>query len=366
MNKKLMAVAVAGALAAPAMAFAQASTVQIYGLLNAEYGFVSQPNNTANASRESADGFQSGASRIGFKGEEKLSGGMSAWFQCESDIRFLSGSTRTSGSWCDRNSAIGLKGGFGNFFLGTWDTPIKQAVAKTRMLNETGYLGAQHILLSGDVFDGSKRVAHTINYQTPNFGGFTARAQITSLNGAFNALDNANVKGRVLGLGADYSNGPLVIAAGWEKADDNRASVASSAAGAKDTSWAVGATYTFGQIKGGLTYTNQKGENTTGGEIKRTAWNLALDWKITGPGMVRLGYTQAGDYKGNLGASDTGAKQWQIGYNHSLSKRTTAGLAYVKVDNDGRGGYNLTGFSSDMIGSGDSASAVVMSLTHTF
>ena len=31
MNKKLMAVAVAGALAAPAVAFAQASTVQIYG-----------------------------------------------------------------------------------------------------------------------------------------------------------------------------------------------------------------------------------------------------------------------------------------------------------------------------------------------
>lgn len=365
MNKKLMAVAVAGALAAPAMAFAQASTVQIYGLLNAEYGFVSQPNTPANASRESADGFQSGASRIGFKGEEKLGSGMSAWFQCESDIRFLSGSTRTSGSWCDRNSAIGLKGGFGNFFLGTWDTPIKQAVAKTRMLNETGYLGAQHLLLSGSEFDGSLRVAHSINYVTPTMGGFTARAQITSTNAAYNALDNANVKGRILGLGADFSNGPLVIAAGWEKADDNRASVVSSAAGAKDTSWALGATYSFGKIKGGLTYTNQKGE-AGATELKRTAWNLALDWQITGPGMVRFGYTQASDYKGNAGSADTGAKQWQIGYNHSLSKRTTAGLAYVKVDNDSRGGYNLTGFSSDMIGSGDSASAVVMSLTHTF
>ena len=34
MNKKLMAVAVAGALAAPAVAFAQASSVQIYGRAN--------------------------------------------------------------------------------------------------------------------------------------------------------------------------------------------------------------------------------------------------------------------------------------------------------------------------------------------
>ena len=31
MNKKVMAMAVAGALAVPALAFAQASTVQIYG-----------------------------------------------------------------------------------------------------------------------------------------------------------------------------------------------------------------------------------------------------------------------------------------------------------------------------------------------
>lgn len=373
MNKKLMAVAVAGALAAPAMAFAQASTVQIYGLLNAEYGFVNQPDTAAGASRHNADGLRSGASRIGFKGEEKLGSGMSAWFQCESDIRFLAGTntaTAAAGSWCDRNSAIGLKGGFGNFFVGTWDTPIKQAVAATRILNETGFLGAQHLLLSGAIFDGSKRVNMSLNYVTPNFGGFTARAQVTSTNDAFDATSTTTAKGRVLGLGADYKNGPLVVAAGWEKADDNRSEVYGTA-GSKDTAWAVGATYTFGPVKGGLTYTDQKSEDGAGLEIKRKAWNVALDWKITAPGVVRFGYTQAGDYKGNDGAPNTGAKQWQVGYNHSLSKRTTAGIAYVRLDNDSAGFYNLTGFTS-LSGagvaqvSGDNASAIVFSLQHTF
>lgn len=69
-----MAVAVAGALVAPA-ASAQSSTVQIYGLLNygllnREYGFVSQPDTAAGLGRSNVDALNSGASRIGFKGEE--------------------------------------------------------------------------------------------------------------------------------------------------------------------------------------------------------------------------------------------------------------------------------------------------------
>jgi predicted porin len=368
MKQKLIAAAVVGAFAAPA-AFAQ-STVQIYGLLNAEYGFVSQPSNAAGVGRLNADGFNSGASRIGFKGEEKLGGGMSAWFQCESDIRFLAGGAATgtrganSGEWCDRNSAIGLKGGFGSFFVGTWDSPLKQTVAKTRILNETGWIGVQHMLLSGAIFDNSNRNAQSINYVTPNFGGFTARGQVTSTNAAFDQLDtNNNAKGRHVGFGADYSQGPLVVAAGMEKSDDNRS--LAGAAGAKDTSYAIGATYVFGAFKPGVTYTNQKAEDGVGNNIKKKAWNLALDWKITGPGTVRFGYTQHGDYSTNLGdIPESGAKMWQIGYQHALSKRTVAGVSYARIDNDNQGFANFTNRTNDI--SGDNASVVVFNLGHTF
>ena len=362
MKQKLIAAAVVGAFAAPA-AFAQ-STVNIYGLLNAEYGFVSQPNNAAGLARHNADGFNSGASRIGFKGEEKLGSGMSAWFQCESDIRFLSGGTATSGTWCDRNSAIGLKGGFGSFFLGTWDSPLKQAVAKTRILNETGWVGVQHLLLAGDTFKNSNRNAQSINYETPKFGGFVARAQVTSTNAAFDKLDTTATKGRHIGFGADYSQGPLVVAAGMEKSDDNRAVVGGGGAGAEDTSYAIGATYVFGAFKPGVTYTNQKAEDGLGGDLKKSAWNLALDWKITAPGTVRFGYTQQSDYKGSEGANDTGAKMWQVGYQHALSKRTVAGVSYARIDNDNNGTANFTGLTNAVLG--DNASVVVFNLGHTF
>ena len=47
MQKKLMAVAVAGVLGAPAVALAQSSTVQVFGTMYIEYSFADQGNNAA-------------------------------------------------------------------------------------------------------------------------------------------------------------------------------------------------------------------------------------------------------------------------------------------------------------------------------
>jgi len=226
MNKKLIAAAVAGAFVAPA-AYAQSSIVQIYGLLNAEYAAsYSQPNTAAGLSRSITDAFDSGASRIGFKGEEKLSGGMSAFFQCESDIRFLGGGSTAAGSWCDRNSAIGLKGGFGSAYVGIWDSPIKRAAAITRITNETGWLGTQQMTLSNaGAFSASfsTRNLNSINYDTPNFGGFSASVQFTAQNAGRNSNVQPLPEGREIGLGGQFVQGPLTVVAGFSQRNDGAA-----------------------------------------------------------------------------------------------------------------------------------------------
>ncbi|MBI2508643.1 MAG: porin, partial [Betaproteobacteria bacterium] len=139
MQKKVIALAVAGALGAPALAYAQTSTVQIYGKVNAEYAYIDE-----GGSRNTYDRvFNPGSSAIGFRGEEKLGGGLSAWFQCESEFNIQG----TGLPLCRRNSAVGLKGGFGNIFFGNWDTPYKQTSAATyRPFDTTGYLGVGSIL----------------------------------------------------------------------------------------------------------------------------------------------------------------------------------------------------------------------------
>lgn len=369
MNKKLMTVAVAGALAVPALALAQTATVSIYGLLNAEYGFAKQPDNTPGASRHNVDTLGSGASRWGLRGEEKLGGNMSAWFQCESDMRFLSGTTRTSGSICDRNSAIGLKGGFGNFFVGTWDTPLKQAVGKTRMFNETGWSGAQLMIINGPFFTESNRNTDSINYETPNFSGFVGRVQMTSTKAAKDVVStNNNVKGREWGIGGDYTNGPLLVAAAYSARDDNMSTIAT--AGSEDKSWTAGVNYTFSSFKAGVTYADVKIENGPAAtSAKRKSWNVAAQW-TSGVHSILGGVTIAGDYKGSLvpaGTENNGGKQWQIGYNNALSKRTNVGVTYVRINNDDFGVYNLTPLSQTGVQAvNQSPRSISLYMNHTF
>jgi predicted porin len=363
MNKKVMALAVAGALIAPVSALAQTT---IYGVFNVEYGFYDAPNDSANQSRNSSDAFNSGASRIGFRGEEKLGGGMSAWYQCESDIRFLAGGAVTtvrganSGELCDRNSAVGLRGGFGNFFAGTWDSPLKTASGVSRITNETGWLGTQGLLLT----DFSNRNAQTLNYSTPNLGGFTVNAQVSTTNAAMDTLStNTAAKGRITAIGGQFATGPLAVVAGYEKRDDNRSDAGT--ANAKDTAWAAGATYVFGPFKAGLTLTNIEFDDGAGSVVERAAWGLAGTYR-TGPHLITLGYTLADDVDFNgASQSDTGANQIVIAYNYLLSKRTNVGVGYSQVDNDDFGAYNLTGRTND-VEQGAKGKVFSFNLTHTF
>ncbi|HET9662632.1 MAG TPA: porin, partial [Burkholderiales bacterium] len=79
MQKKLMAIAVAGALGAPAVVMAQASTVSIYGQITYEYGIAFQGDAAPGVGRPNVDYADTpGGSAIGFRGEEKLGGGLSA------------------------------------------------------------------------------------------------------------------------------------------------------------------------------------------------------------------------------------------------------------------------------------------------
>ncbi len=144
-----MAAAVAGAFVTPALVYAQNATVQVYGRANVEYAYVDQGNN-----RPDTDMFQTpGGSSVGFKGQENLGGGLAAWFQCESsaDVRGLN-----QDGFCSRNSAIGLRGGWGNLFFGKWDTPFKRAGAVgTVGTGETGVQGASFLTFGNSTGGGA-------------------------------------------------------------------------------------------------------------------------------------------------------------------------------------------------------------------
>jgi len=404
MNKKLMAVAVASALAAPAVAMAQStSTVQMYGSIYMEYAFTNPGSTAAGAKPASVDILQAPGSAIGFKGEEKLGGGMSAWFQCESSADYRG----TNGDgFCTRNSAVGVKGAFGNFFIGNWDTPFKRTMGNVGG-RDTGIYGTADLLATNSTTvdnDGAagtfkRRQRNSINFESPNFGGFQLMAATSSTNsGSSITTSDAAAKPRVWSLGGAYKAGPLELGLGYELHQDiynNRVAAAAGSVGTAgggntiiagvaatpatfsgdESGYHLSAAYTLGNgLKMGFTYIAMEADTGVGATAKNKAYQLGAEWKISGPHNLHFGYTVADSSKGTLGAAmggrptvavaDNGAKLWQIRYLHELSKRTTASIGYVNLKNDISGTYDLMGVSGT--GTGAKSSAVAMSIAHRF
>jgi predicted porin len=132
MNKKIIALAVGSAIGAfgASAAFAQ-SNVTLSGSLNFNYGFfdnggagfATATTNAAGVSKVKYDGINNQESQWAIAGEEKLNGGMTAFFLCSTSMDITGG---TAANMCARNSYIGLKGGFGSINMGNYDTPAKR------------------------------------------------------------------------------------------------------------------------------------------------------------------------------------------------------------------------------------------------
>jgi predicted porin len=383
MQKKLLAIAVAGAFA-PAIAQAQTSTVQVYGNLYYEYTWMDQ-GTRSNGPGVNVDMMQTPGSEIGFKGEEKLGGGLSAWFQCAStaDMR-----GQSQEGWCSRNSAVGLKGAFGNIFMGNWDTPFKRAAGINRIVNETGAFGASFLLTGGatTVNGGqtpglfSRRQNNMVTYDSPNFGGFQVMAAVNATTASSaQTSGNATAKPRLWSLAGTYRNGPLNVALAYEQHKDFAPGTANSSdpysptvggRSGTDKAWVLGAGYQLGTVRLGAMYIDRKYETPNSTDLKVSSWNLAADWKFAGPHGLRAGYTRANDTKnsfgtaaapltiagsgstivGNGGTGGTGASLWQIHYVNTLSKRTEATIGYARLDNKNNARYTLGGLSSNSAG----------------
>jgi predicted porin len=390
LKKSMLALALAGAIGASTAALAQSSTVQVFGTMYLEYTVRANQGDAApGVARTNADFIQTPGSEIGFKGEEKLGGGLSAWFQCTStaDPR-----GQSQNGWCARNSALGLKGSFGNVFIGNWDTPFKRAAGPTAVGgNDTGIFGTAFLLLGDSTTTAvnanraafKRRQQNLISYDSPTFGGFQVMAAFTSAQTSTGTLETAtNNKPRLWSVGAQYSAGPLYVSGGYEQ---HREFAGTSPDGSHDSGWHIGAAYTWGPVRFGGQYTEQRFDvpvGVAGGDVKARAWHAGVDWKIAGPHGLRAAVTQARDMRGargvlvgtasgagyrpvNVAAGDTGALLWQIRYVYAFSKRTEFTAGYVRLNNDSNAAYRLGGLGA-AIANGQDESAVAFAVRHTF
>ncbi len=362
MKKSLIALAVASAVSAPA--FAATSNVDVYGVLN--FAVASIDSDTGTEDRQLTLASQN--SRIGFKGAEDLGGGLSAIWQIESTV-FLD---ESGGPFATRNTFVGLKGGFGSVLLGRHDTPVKLLRGKVDNFGDT--LADSRNLLGANAVSATSsydlRPNNAVIYISPNFSGLTVMAAYTADHGVSgtgatfpNCVAGADCNDRDgYSVSADYANGPLMLGLGYERGN----TLVNATNDEIDRSiWRAVAGFTVGDFKLGAEYERASADAALASD-DRNGWGLFANYAL-GNVVLKANYLNVGDYEG---VDDSGAKQYTVGVDYNLSKRTTASLFYAQIKNDDNAGFDLgraQGVSdSTTVVNGADPSTFGVGLKHTF
>ncbi len=340
MQKKLIALAVAGMAAAPV--FAQ-SQVTIYGLVDMGVSYRGDHLVRGVGSKTAVDSGVGSGSRLGFRGVEDLGGGLKAGFVLEQGLFADRGIHAQGGRSYGRQSYLSLNGGFGSIQLGRVYT-VQNVLMATFDPFEDGFVARASNIYEQSAFG---RIDNTIMYTTPSLGGFTVTGAYSMHAGA-NPVNRTNQEAadnygdaRLWLLSPRYTNGPLDVMANYHRVKLH------GVAGAKANKvWDLAAAYDFGVVRLSAMY----GQNKDGAAVNRLldaadpggagySWDKARFWMVgaTVPvgaaGKLLASYTRA---KVDLDSNNTDkASQWALGYTHNLSKRTDVYAVYADISNKG-------------------------------
>ena len=367
MNKKLLAIAVSTTLAGIGTAQADTANVNVYGKFYPQLQ-VSKVTGSVDPTRDQPNttAVNSQNSYIGFKGEVDVGGGTKGWYQVEQAIEIDSGNS--DATFSNRNSGVGLEGGFGNVFLGHWDTVYKQLGHYTGMLGlSSGNFVSSSNILSRFGFGSSRRsrfherASNWIEYDTPEISGFQFLVGYSpdedKSDPDVGANDNTTVpvataNTNLVSFGGKWEAGPLYVALAHEVHKDffalSTAGSGANAGGAgtssKDQATRLSLGYKLGKsTKVGLDYAMMKWEETGRAagfsEYKQNTWELSVEHK-TGPWGLSASYVNSAEGDCTLvtgGACSTtgfGANMINLAALYSFSKRLGVFGLLSKLSND--------------------------------
>lgn len=369
MQKKLIALAVAGLVSAPA--FAQ-SNVTIYGVADASMVWGDHGDNEFTGIYS---GILSG-SRLGFRGTEDLGNGLKAVFTLEQGFTIDDGGESDSTKAFQRQAFVGLSGGFGTVSLGRQYAPGYDFQYDALVSSQ---ISPQAILSGKPLAGKADDKALTINPGTParwdnsiayngTFGAIRARA-IYSFAGNETGNDVTGVDADsddMMGLGLEYANGPLKVGGVYHFLKD-----AEGISGETDDQqeWLLGASYNFGVLTLAGSYQQAKNASYADG-LDVDLWQLGVIVPVGAAGNVHFAYGEA-EYDAD--GFDANSKSYSLAYTHALSKRTTAYVGYNRTDNDDGLALGLIGSgvtyndSTEVVtGTGEKQDVVAVGIRHTF
>lgn len=343
MNKNVLAIAIAAAVAAPS-AFAAATV----------YGLAHMSANTADSGAATYNSIASNSSRLGIKGSEDLGAGLKAVYQFETTLGMDGESSTGAGFSGQRNSYAGLAGSFGSVNMGIHDTPLKLV---GRMFDYFGDQIGDSRTLTNVSSQWDRRPANMIWYASPSFGGVTLIAGYV----VDESPSNASTKTSATSMSAVYKAGKLNLAAAFENHDkgfDNNKS---------NNAYRLGAGYDFGSFSVKGMFANQ--EFTVGTASKATnVYGIGAGVKVGAAGTIKAQVYVADKLRD---VASSGATLYAVGYDHAMSKNTTAYVAYSSTQNESAAAYGVGttgGFGEGVAASaaGKDPSAFSVGIKHKF
>lgn len=310
MKKSLLALAVLGAFAGAASA---QSSVTIYGQI--DQGIARTNGGTAGNNFLGADGTskawklrESHGSRLGFRGNEDLGGGLSAQFLIEHRLTPDTGASTSASTFWNGGSYVQLtSAAAGSIYFGRWYTPAFWVNLKTDPFAYDGVasIGSRGfaLALTPGPSGAGVRTSNTVGYKTPNFGGFTANAAVGLGEG---------VNGRDSGINAEYTAGPIYFGLAYEKVTGGP-NVANAAVDGNSLV-NVGFAYNFGFIRPVVYFARSK----TG--VGSTNTNKIGSVGLTAP--IGAGVLKAIYYRFDPQGDNNNEAKLGLGYDYFLSKRT--------------------------------------------
>jgi predicted porin len=384
MNKKVIALAVAGALASPLAAQAQTANVTMYGT----FRLAMESTDIKDVGR--TNHIDTWSSRWGIRGTESLGGGLSGLFHLELGVNIDNPGGATVESTAPgtnasvrfqpltiRESWVGLNGNFGTIKIGAGLTPWDDVMGLTHLLLANSFDGVTLLgaggstnIVRGGTFNNigsfgpaatsqtggqscnnavgyDARYGSSLRYDSPVFSGLQFATQY-----AFLGENATGYKCKGWDSKVQYMNGPIEAGIAYAKHIDFQTY--------EGDAWVLHGAYDFGVAKVLASFHRMKWEGNNGsvGESKVNFFNVGAQIPL-GPGVISVQYS-----KRNKGANITattisdvdngGGKAYTASYRYNFSKRTFAWVhgSQVRADDAARVEGGPLGGKANTVGFG--------------
>lgn len=315
-----------------------------------------------------------GTSALGFRGSEELGPGLKTVWQLESGFQLDQNTGPGLGA---RDSKVGLQGGWGEIFMGQWDTPYKYISLPVNPLR-AGYVFDRTAITGNPGFgvgntttqftrigakpDASfdRRQGNSVQYWSPNIAGFTFRLGYSVGEGKGQVVAGGPVITPTLEAASiQYDVGKLSLRAAYEQHNDyfgmsqigGSAGATATNTSSRDRGYKFVVLYVIGKtrITGLVEQLEYRNDDSLVGAVnkyKRTAWYGVIEQRFANNSSVfaSYGHAASGSCSRVGGAacstSALGADYMTTGFIYRFSVRTEVFLAYYRMNNQHNAQYS--------------------------